>query len=228
MKKLLFSLFAYVIILATLNIIALAYINVGLNNFIKYNKYENTFKDVQKNDWYYDNVTSSYEYSLMKGKDEKTFDPKGNITIAETITVAVRINSIYFYEMPPLFEMVEGVWYEPYVSYASESEIITEEYTNYNKAATRAEFAKILARSISDTDFEEINYIANGAIPDVDMNNDYAPAVYLLYRAGVLTGSDSKGTFKPNDTITRAEASAIITRIVDPSLRKNIELAGEF
>ena len=76
--------------------------------------------------------------------------------------------------------------------------------------------------------FVQINWVINGAIPDVPMSSDYADAVYMLYRAGVLVGSDSTGKFNPDSTITRAEAAALITRIVDPSLRQSIELNGEY
>jgi len=208
--------------------VSFAYTIVGLNNFRKEQTYDSTFTDIQKTDWYYDNVVSSYEYSIMTGKEAGVFDPKGNITIAEAITVAVRINSIYQYELPPLFELVEGEWYTPYVVYALDSGIIASEYVDYNAPATRAEFAKILANSMDSVEFTEINYVDDGAIPDVPIDSDCAESVYLLYRAGIIAGSDETGTFYPDSTITRAEAAAIITRMIDPSLRRNIELYGEY
>ena len=59
------------------------------------------------------------------------------------------------------------------------------------------------------------------------MSASYADAVYLLYRAGVLTGSDSAGTFRPDSTIKRSEAAAIVTRMADPSLRQRITLTSQ-
>ena len=121
-----------------------------------------------------------------------------------------------------------SLWYEPYVSFATIEGIIVEECGDYNVPATRAEFAKILAASVDPIDLETINIVDDEAIPDVDMSADYAESVYMLYRAGVLSGSDANGTFNPDSTITRAEAAAIITRIIDPNLRKTIELVGEY
>ena len=40
----------------------------------------------------------------------------------------------------------------------------------------------------------------------VPLDAAYADAVYRLYRAGVLTGSDSLGTFGPDSSITRGAA----------------------
>ena len=47
-----------------------------------------------------------------------------------------------------------------------------------------------------------------------------------LYRAGVLTGSDDAGSFRPNTTIRRSEAAAIVTRMADPDLREQFTLTG--
>lgn len=54
--------------------------------------------------------------------------------------------------------------------------------------------------------------------------SDSFNAIYRLYRAGVLTGNDKYGTFTPNANITRAAAAAIISRVVEPSQRKQIKL----
>ena len=58
------------------------------------------------------------------------------------------------------------------------------------------------------------------------MSASYADAVYTLYRAGVLTGSDDAGSFRPNTTIRRSEAAAIVTRMADPDLREQFTLTG--
>ncbi len=215
------------LILCLTAVSAFSYFAVGLENFSKIYTYsENTFLDLDNNGWYKNNVKDVYEYGLMNGAGNSQFKPMGNVTIAESITVAVRINNIYNYAEPFYTDADESYsnWYEPYITYAKDMEIISKEYPNYTAPATRAEFAQILARSISDTDLQEINYVADGAIPDVDMTSEYADSVYLLYRAGILTGSDDKGSFNPDTTITRAEAAAIITRIIDTSSRKSIEL----
>lgn len=39
-----------------------------------------------------------------------------------------------------------------------------------------------------------------------------ADASYRLYRAGVLTGNDSAGTFTPSASIERSAVAALVTR----------------
>ena len=50
-------------------------------------------------------------------------------------------------------------------------------------------------------------------------------AVYRLYRAGILTGSDDLGTFYPDSSIQRSAVAAIVTRMASPALRKTVTLA---
>lgn len=45
------------------------------------------------------------------------------------------------------------------------------------------------------------------------------PAITALYQAGILTGVDGTGDFAPYNTLTRAEAAAMLARVVQPSLR---------
>lgn len=204
---------------------------VGIVNFRKVAAYSNdVFSDVSASAWYKENVASAYEYGLMSGNGNRTFSPTGEISIAETITVASRLYGIYHFGYSPLFEDVaSGVaWYAPYVDYALEFGLIPQEFSRYNVPATRAEFAQILAYSVDLNDLQAINIVDDNAIPDVPMTAGYASAVYLLYRAGVLSGSDANGAFHPDSTITRAEAAAIITRIVDPTLRRNIDLTCDY
>jgi len=52
------------------------------------------------------------------------------------------------------------------------------------------------------------------SLPDVDSATPYYSEIISLYEAGVLTGSDEQGTFYPDNSITRVEAAAIITRVI--------------
>ena len=53
-----------------------------------------------------------------------------------------------------------------------------------------------------------------------------AEAIYSLYAKGILSGVDSKLTFNPEGTVTRAETAAIVARMVRAEQR--ISLWGSF
>lgn len=80
-------------------------------------------------------------------------------------------------------------------------------------AATRAQFAAILARALPAEALTAQNSVPVDSVPDVPASA--AGGIYTLYRAGILTGSDGKRTFNPNSTISRAEVAAIVTRMAD-------------
>lgn len=44
-------------------------------------------------------------------------------------------------------------------------------------------------------------------------------AAATLYQAGILTGVDSEGNFNSGGRLTRAEAAAVLARVIDPALR---------
>ena len=71
--------------------------------------------------------------------------------------------------------------------------------------------------------YKNINHIAPGILPDIDLCSDHWGSIYTLYNAGVLTGTNDKGydgVYFPDKTITRAEASTILSRIIIPELRQ--------
>ena len=63
--------------------------------FEKVNTYNGNFSDVTENNWFFDNVKTAYELGFMNGKADGVFDPNGNVTVVEGITMAARLHAIY-------------------------------------------------------------------------------------------------------------------------------------
>ena len=62
-------------------------------------------------------------------------------------------------------------------------------------------------------------------INDIDSLPDTSDSDILrFYRAGILTGSDSEGTFNGLDLINRGQAAAMLARIADPAKRVSFTL----
>jgi len=197
----------------------------SLSNFDRVRSYNGEFSDIPRSAWYYGGVRGVYEYGLMDGRGDGGFDPAGALTIAETIKIAATLHKCY---VTGSMDFESGSpWYAPYVDYATENGILAGAYRNFNAAATRSDFAVIIAGAVPDEAMTPINRVADGAIPDVFESFSYGKAVYKLYRAGVLTGSDASGTFFPGRTLTRAEAASIIVRVVDADARAPVSLAAE-
>lgn len=227
MKKIKRAISVFLCVVMILGILPFSAIAAGgLNSFsVRRSFSEETFTDVESRDWFYDNVRTVYELGLMIGNSPSTFNPNGNLTLAEAVTIAARLHSIYqtgsesFQSGTP--------WYQTYVDYSKANGILPFEDLAYEEAASRAEFAEILAAALPKEALRQMNQIADGTIPDVESGDHCAAAVYRLYRAGVLIGNDEKGTFAPDSSISRCEAAAIVSRMAVPSLRKSITLPGQ-
>jgi hypothetical protein len=118
-------------------------------------------------------------------------------------------------------------WYEVYVDYAIEKEIVyAKDFSDFTRAATRAEMAYIFSRALPANEYQKQN--TPYSIPDCpdgfesstgQPKTPHYNAIVRLYEAGIVTGSDSEGTFHPLNNITRAEAAAIISRVILPATR---------
>jgi len=204
----------------------------SMSNFQKTYAYApGKFSDVNENVWYGYNqqkvIANAFEYGLMEGKSETIFNPTGNMTIAEAITIAARVHSIY--STGQAVSTISSPWYQGFVNYAIDNNIITSTaFSNYTREATRAEMAYIFASSLPGHELLKQNTV--NSLPDVRGGSDpatgqsltpYYSYIIRLYESGVLAGSDSTGTFNPGNNITRAEAAAIVSRLILPATRFN-------
>lgn len=226
MKKCISILLATIMILSS-GFVVSANTNGSTENFKANKTYTiGQFVDVLNSDWYAKNVKMAYELSLVNGTSDTTFSPNSNLTIAEAITLASRMNNIYYGNT---YSFVSGdVWYQTYVDYAIKNGIIkNNEYSNFDAFATRYQFAEIFSSALPDDALQVINQVADNSIPDVPMQSSYANAVYKLYRAGILTGNDANGTFAPNTNIQRNAVAAIVSRMANEGLRQSINLIAD-
>ena len=220
--------FAFVVVLVllvpVLPVIAMDDVENGsLDNFIEIRSYQaGMFSDVPSTSWFSDTVAFTYSIGLFDGMGGGQFAPNESFTVAQSIKVAACLHSIYYNGHA---DFVQGSpWYQVYIDYLDENDVMVGEYhSNYDRAITRMEFAGMFASVFPDEALSEINNINDGDVPDLVITHPGTPLVYVLYRAGILTGSDDKLTFNPDSTIRRSEASAIAGRMANTELRQNLE-----
>jgi hypothetical protein len=223
MKKRLIAIF--LILVLSVSVLPLSAAAGSLSNFAKVNTYQTgQFTDVSKQ-WFAPYIQAVYEYGLVNGKTPKTFEPDSNLTLAEAIKLAACLHSIY--NTGSASFSVSSPWYQSYVDYALSNGIISSPLADYNANATRADFARIFASALPAEALNPMNRIDDNAIPDVKLSDDCGPAVYKLYRAGVLTGSDTAGTYYPDSSITRAAMSAIAARMANADYRQPLTLTAK-
>lgn len=100
------------------------------------------FTDVTSSDWFHSEVANAYKLGFVEGTTATTFEPNGSVTIAEAITLAVRLNYIYNgKELPKA--ATEGDWFQiPFVDAAVRAGIIkANQYAEYDVPAPRKQVA---------------------------------------------------------------------------------------
>ena len=180
------------------------------------------FSDVKEDAWYYNDVRTAYRSGLINGKSSTTFAPDANLTYAEAVKLAACLNQ--FFTEGSVTLKNGNPWYQSYVDYCVEREIITHEYA-WNENATRGGYMEIFASALSEDILFPINEIQDDAIPDVSMEHPQSEGIYKLYRAGILQGSDAEThACNPDSNIRRSEVSAILARILDSDRRIRFDM----
>ena len=201
-------------------------------NFVRSKTYAGEFSDLTEDSVFYDNVTALYEYGLSLGKSDGTFGLKDSMTVGQIVIFAGRIRSLYRTgdaEAGPSAYGGDGdastaVRYLRYLQ--SEGVLGTELDNSLTSPATRAQVAHVLAGTLPAGVLPEVNdqlvtegYASRKFITDVTEYTDYYRDILYLYRTGISVGTDATGSYLPDQPITRGAAAAMLTRMVDPSLR---------
>ena len=201
-------------------------VSASADEYARTRTYSGQFADVASGAWYYDNVAESYELGLIDGKSADSFDPDGSLTIAETVKLAAVCNQLLSKgavdDSAFKLENAEN-WFDGYVAYAAQRDIVTEPYENYNAPATRGMVAVLFSRAIRGAGVTpaEINALAFGDLTDVDTAAWYATSVYRLARWGIMAGDENR-LIHPEDSIRRSEMAAVVTRVIDPVVRVSL------
>ena len=180
------------------------------------------FTDVKTGDWFYNNVKNAYAMGLIEGKTTTTFNPNDNMTYAEAVTLAARMNQLYYSGKVTLSNSTTGNWYSSYESYAISKGIISSALGNKaNTKITRKDYVDIFYNALPASAYTARNTVSK--IPDL-ANNTANAKVYAFYRAGILTGyantpGKTNGAFGPNDNIKRSEVATILIRMMDSGTR---------
>jgi hypothetical protein len=141
------------------------------------------------------------------------------MTYVEAIKLAACMHQLYTTGKVTLTDSPTGAWYDSYIEYARNNNIIDMNYM-WSAPATRAGYMYIFAHALPDSALPTINTVLDGSIPDVPMTHPQAAEIYKLYRAGIVQGVDTvTHSCNPGSNIKRSEVAAILTRMMDATAR---------
>lgn len=178
------------------------------------------FIDVPATHWASSFIEPLAQTGIIGGYPDSTFKPSANVKIGEFIAMTVKA-------LGYRFEPLSSDWAKPYIDKAIELKIIQDkEFPSYTALINREQMTSIVMHAIA------LNEVMPNATLDQYIKNEtkdyhlvgdsYKQAVIDSYKLGIITGYDDK-TFKPKDFSTRAQASAVISKILNKDIRKPFE-----
>lgn len=194
-----------------------------------------SFSDVPKSAWYYNDLQYILKDGgkIFAGYPDGTFRPDETLTVDMFIKIIVTImghkveNGRDYWASTYIQKAIqEGYiipWQDSHLTYSTSD----DPYAGYKKPIRRRDMALIAGRALDSLiDPEELRdqVAISGLIKDYrNLSTDIRASVVKFYDLGILTGYPD-GEFKENNKLTRAEAIAVVRRIIDPSARKRPEL----
>lgn len=186
---------------------------------------ENTFADVKSTDWYNDTVTKLVNLGGISGYPDGSFKPDNSITKAEFVKTLV--SSLGFKDLAK----TGNHWASGYIYQGEVLNIIEKGWlTNIDKPISRYEMARIISNTLTYkneaiptdiakyepmiSDFTKIPSSANGETNGKQLSE----CVLESFVKGIITGYPN-GSFEGGQTLTRAEASTVIVRVLYANTR---------
>lgn len=181
-------------------------------NYAKYlGKGEKTFKDENEVTWAKDSIEFVKQKGWITGKSLNEFKPNDYLTRAELATIITRILELdTSYSNENLYMDVNYHWGKNAINALTKAGLMQgygDKTFRPDKYVTREEVAKILYYLEVDLkDKEKVNFS--------DMRNERWSYEYIKKMAekGILKGYED-GTFRPENSITRAEIAVILERM---------------
>ena len=179
---------------------------------------EETFVDVDRNDWHYESVKYVYENNLMQGTGAG-FEPDSKMSRAMLVTVLYRMaNPDKKSAEHNFMDVPANDWYSEALAWASESGIVnginqtqfapSSDVSREQMAVIIYRFAKIMGYDVSDK--ADISTFA-----DTNDISDFAfDAVAWANKKEIVNGTSDK-TLSPKDTATRAQVATILMRFCE-------------
>ena len=168
------------------------------------------FTDVHDSDWFFPYIDELAQRGLTRGNPDGTYAPDAPLLIDEFLAFTLRTLGE---DLPNGNEY----WAENYIIKAIQEGIIdTAYYNKFDLPITREQMADIIVNTAKGTEFENYKDYDN-AFSDI-RKSKFRYSIQKAVELGVLAGYID-GTFRPENTATRAEAAAIVLRMIDDNYK---------
>ncbi len=182
-----------------------------------------TFTDIQ-NHWAKNTIETLAKYEYVAGMGDGTFAPDSDVTRAQFIKMLVDGYDLIAPKYDGRFADVKGdEWYVGYLMLADKLKLLDDalkaDGNIYpDRPITREEAATIAAKVAKEKGAEAKTTNKTSFTDDASISSWAASDVRDAASYGLIKGYET-GAYQPKSKITRAEASAILSRVVDLDTR---------
>lgn len=175
------------------------------------------FADVAESHWAYTYVKKLYDNGTVNGVSSDSFAPGLSVTRQDFVKLLVGALGIETSVSEISFDDVEeGSYYAPFVATACQNGLVSgmgNGFFGVGLSIRREDAAVIMDRVLSkyaiETGDKDMTFADEADI------SDYAKASVERVAAAEIFGGDANGSFNPKDSLSRAEACAILVRLTE-------------
>lgn len=180
--------------------------------------------DVKSTDWFYSNVKEMIRLGMVDGYSNNTFKPENPVKADEFIKMLVIALG---YDAKP---STSTYWADGFIQRAEELKICDTTFINdYRFDLTREQAVKIIANALSLKEMRPLDLYYEHVKPLIKdfylIQDKYKDDTIDCYVWGIMQG-DNKKLVNPQKSITRAEATTVILRMIDKTKRIKFNLDG--
>jgi len=180
--------------------------------------------DLKSTDWFYSNVKEMIRLGMVDGYSNNTFKPENPVKADEFIKMLVIAMG---YEAKP---STSAYWADGFIQKAEELKICDTTFINdYRFDLTREQAVKIIANALSLKEMRPLDLYYEHVKPLIKdfylIQDKYKDDTIDCYVWGIMQG-DNKKLVNPQKSITRAEATTVILRMIDKTRRIKFSLDG--
>jgi hypothetical protein len=180
-----------------------------------------SFTDVPEYHWAHGNITFLAQSGIVGGYEDGTFQPAKNVTRAEFTKMLVAAVGLTVENpaMARFSDVPTTLWSFGYIEAAAKAGLVTGDTTGTfrpNDNITRQEMAAILVRAMGKGDAGTTNANLATTFSDDSSIATWARGfVVAAVQDGLVGGYSEDNTFRPAQNATRAESSAMISRLLE-------------
>ncbi len=174
--------------------------------------YRQTFWDVSKDHWAFSYIGELVDKGVLAGYEDGSFRPENTVTRAEWAKIMVLAAGLPVTDNNVYFRDMSGHWANMYVNAAKDYlAAYTDNTYRPDQAAVREDVTVSMVK-LKGYDIGNVDYSYLNSFSDTNsISNSLKAYVAVAVEKGLIDGFED-GTFRGQNTLTRAEAAALLWR----------------